>query len=54
MSELEPQLFEEEINTLKNLVDLLASQTIYTSRMDDIRNNYVSKKLEVIINKNKK
>jgi hypothetical protein len=41
------QLFEEEINTLKNLVDLLASQTIYTSRMDDIRNNYVSKKQDL-------
>ena len=38
------QLFGEEINRLKNLVDLLASQTIYTSRMDDLRNNYVSKK----------
>ena len=40
-------LFEEEINRLKNLVDLLASQTIYTGRMDDIRNNYVSKKQDL-------
>ena len=40
-------LFEEEMNRLKNLVDLLASQTIYTSRMDDIRNNYVSKKQDL-------
>jgi hypothetical protein len=41
------QLFEEEISALNNLVDLLASQTIYTSRMDDIRNNYVSKKQDL-------
>ena len=38
------QLFDNEIKSLKNLVDLLSSQTIYTSRMEDIRNNYVSKK----------
>jgi len=38
------QLFDNEIKSLKNLVDLLSSQTIYTGRMEDIRNNYVSKK----------
>tara|TARA_Y100000992_G_scaffold301426_1_gene272308 strand:- start:1368 stop:2105 length:738 start_codon:yes stop_codon:yes gene_type:complete len=39
--------FEEEISNLQNLVDVLSSQTIYTSRMNDIRNNYVTKEKDL-------
>jgi hypothetical protein len=39
--------FNDDINHLRSLVELLASQTIYTSRMDDIRNDYVSKEKDL-------
>ena len=35
--------FESELKELQGYVNVLVSQTLYTGRMNDIRNNYVKK-----------
>ena len=39
--------FESELKELQGYVNVLISQTLYTGRMDDIRNNYVTKQKEL-------
>ena len=39
--------FESDLKELRGYVNVLVSQTLYTGRMDDIRNNYVTKQREL-------